>query len=270
MRVRRLGIVGGCLSHQPGIPWSRLYHQVLSRKLTDVYGVKVRPVIDRSFDAPLDQRLAALADRQTDLVLVHVRSAVTVTSTALYRRKPRVPTDDHAEPPAGPRPVFGSREGLHHDWMHEGNVALGVLLGRHRRVIARQVSEAIAASEAAARRAVTLVVMGPTGVVRGPTDRLVCAMLNRSLVRASCTHGFEFVDVLEAWDRAFCLPDGTHLTAEGHRHVADRLFATIGPRVAAGETDDGRAREEGRSPSVLAPPDDRSRGPAFATSDQIR
>jgi hypothetical protein len=234
VRVRRLGIVGGCLSHQPGIPFSRLYHQVLSRKLRDAYGVRLRPVIDRTFDAPLDQRLGVLADRQTDLVLVHVRSMVAVDSTALYRRKPRAPTGDRTEPPGGPRPTFGSREGLHPDWMHAGNVALGVLLGRHRRISAGQVSEAIAATEAAARRAVFPVVMGPTGVVRGPADRLVCATLNRSLARASRTHGFEFVDVLQGWDRAFCLPDGTHLTAEGHRHVADRLFATIGPRVAAG------------------------------------
>jgi hypothetical protein len=249
VRVCRLGIVGGCLSHQPGIPFSRLYHQVLSRKLKDAYEVRLRPVIDRSFHAPLDQRLAALADRQVDLVLVHVRSVMTVGSTALYRRKPRASTDDGAEPPSRRRPALGSREGLHPDWMRECNVALGVLLGRHLRVSAGQVNEAIAATETAARRAVFPVVMGPTAVVRGPTDRLVCAALNRSLVRASRRHGFEFVDVLQGWDRALCLPDGTHLTAEGHRHVADRLFATIGPRVAAGQTDGDRARERGRSDS---------------------
>jgi len=97
------------------------------------------------------------------------------------------------------------------------------------------------ASRAAARRAVFPVVMGPTAELRGLADRLVCATLNRSLVRASRTHGFQFVDVLHGWDRTFSLPDGTHLTVEGHRHVADRLFATLGPRVATGETDDGRA-----------------------------
>lgn len=253
MRVRRLGIVGGCLSHQPGIPFSRLYHQLLSRKLTELYGVKLRPVIDRSFDAPLDQRLTALADRHTDLVLVHVRSAVTVVETMLYRRKPPTPWEDRAEPPVGPRPAFGGREGLHADWMHEGNVALGMLLGRHRRVSAGQVSEAIAATVAAARRDVLPVVMGPTGVVRGPADRLVCETLNRSLERASRTHGFEFVDVLQGWDRAFCLPDGYHLSPEGHRHVADRLFATIGPRVAAGETEAARHVEPRRAPSPGLP-----------------
>jgi hypothetical protein len=253
MRVRRMGIVGGCLSHQPGIPFSRLYHQVLSRKLEDAYGVKLRPVIDRSFDAPLDQRLAALADRQTDLVLVHVRSAVTMDSTRLYRRRRLGPADDLTEPPVGRRLGFGSRAGLHPDWMHEGNVAIGVLLGRHRRVSAGQVSEAIAATAVAARRAVFPMVMGPTAVVRGPADHLVCATLNRSLVDAARTHGFEFVDVLQGWDRAFSLPDGTHLTAEGHRHVADRLFATIGARVAADETDDGRAPDGARSDSSHQP-----------------
>jgi hypothetical protein len=247
VRVRRLGIVGGCLSHQHGIPFSRLYHQVLSGMLEDAYGVRLRPLIDRSFDAPLDQRLAALADRQTDLVLVHVRSAVTMGSTAIYRHNRRAPAADRFEPAAGDRPAFGTREGLHPDWMHEGNVALGVLLGRHRRVTARQVSEAVAATAAAASRAVFPVVMGPTALVRGPADRLVCATLNRALARASRTHGFEFVDILQGWDRAFSLPDGYHLSAQGHRHVADRLFAAIGAQVAAGEREAARLVESSRA-----------------------
>ncbi len=233
MGVHRMGIVGGCLSHQAGIPFTRLYHQVLSRKLKDAYGVTLRPVIDRSFDAPLDERLAALADRQADLVLVHVRSVVTVAATRVYRRKPRALSDRGPEPRADRLPAVGSRAGLHPDWVHEGNMALGVLLGRHRRVSSGQVREAVMASEVAARRGVVPLVMGPTGVVRGPVDRLVCARLNQSLARASRTEGFEFVDVLGEWDRAFCLPDGYHLTAEGHRHVADRLFAAVGPRVAS-------------------------------------
>jgi hypothetical protein len=239
VHVLRLGIVGGCLSHQPGIPFSGLYHQLLSRRLRDTYGVKLRPVIDRSFDAPLDQRLVALAEQQADLVLVHVRSVVTLSSTAVYRPKPRAATDAHTRAPSGSGPVFGSREGLHPDWMHEANIGLGILFGRHLRVTARQVREAIAATEAAARLAVVPVIMGPTDMLRGPADCLVSATLNRSLVRASRVHGFKFVDVLQGWDRAFCLPDGIHLTAEGHRHVADRLFATISPIVAAGETDLG-------------------------------
>jgi len=241
VRVYRLGIVGGCLSHQPGIPFTSLYHQVLSRKLKDAYGVTLRPVIDRSFDASADLRLSALAERQADLVLVHVRSVVTVSSTVLYRRSSRSPRKDGAERPPDLRAASGSREGLHPDWMHECNMALGVLAGRYRRVSAGQLGEAIASTEAARRRDLSLLVMGPTGVVRGPVDRMVCAKLNRSLARASHTPGFEFVDVLEGWDGAYCLPDGYHLTAEGHRHVADRLFAAIGPRVAVSETDGGRA-----------------------------
>ena len=239
MRVYRLGIVGGCLSHQAGIPFSRLYHQVLSRQLRDAYGVTLRPVIDRSFGSPLDERLAALANRQADLVLMHVRSVVTVAATRVYRRKPRARSNRGPEPSADQQPAVGSRAGLHPDWVHEGNMALGVLLGRHRRVSSGQVREAVMASEVGAKRGVVLLVMGPTGVLRGPVDRLVCAKLNQSLARASHTEGFEFVDLLGEWDRAFCLPDGYHLTAEGHRHVADRLFAAISPRVALTGADGG-------------------------------
>ncbi len=95
-------------------------------------------------------------------------------------------------------------------------------------------SETIAAIKAASSLAVIPVVMGPTGIVRGRTDRLICTTLNRSLVRASRATGFEFVDVLDGWHRSFCLPDSIHLTVEGHRHVADRLFETIGPRIGDG------------------------------------
>ncbi len=133
MRVCRLGIAGGCLSHQPGIPFSRLYHQVLSRRLQDAYAVRLRSVIDHSFASPLDQRLTALAGRETDLVLVHVRSVFTVNETMLYRRDPQPRSDDDDRPRRDPRSEFGSRDGYRADWLHEGNAALGVLLGRHRR-----------------------------------------------------------------------------------------------------------------------------------------
>ncbi|MDP9468142.1 MAG: SGNH/GDSL hydrolase family protein, partial [Chloroflexota bacterium] len=173
--------------------------------------------------------------------LVHVRSGPTVLLSALYRRRARTGTSTHAHAAGGPRRGLGDEDSLHPGWIHQGNLALGILLGRHRRVSAGQVGEAVAATEAAARVAVVPVVMGPTGVLRGPADQLVCRTLNRALRRASEVHGFAFVDVLDGWDRSFSLPDGTHLTVEGHRHVADRLVATIGPQVAAHDWGGDRA-----------------------------
>lgn len=69
-----LGIVGGCLTHQPGIPRSRLYHQLLASSLAS-QGIRLKVHISRGFEEDPADRLAALVkDRELDAVLLHVRN----------------------------------------------------------------------------------------------------------------------------------------------------------------------------------------------------
>lgn len=69
-----LGIVGGCLTHQPGIPRSLLYHQLLASSLA-AQGIQLRVRISRGFDRDPVDRVAALVEAEkVDAVLLHVRN----------------------------------------------------------------------------------------------------------------------------------------------------------------------------------------------------
>lgn len=69
-----LGIVGGCLTHQPGIPRSRLYHRLLASTLAS-QGIRLKVHISRGFEEDPADRIAALVkDRELDAVLLHVRN----------------------------------------------------------------------------------------------------------------------------------------------------------------------------------------------------
>jgi|694.fasta_scaffold10377_8 hypothetical protein len=89
----RLGFVGGCLAHQPGIPYARLFHRVLSRKLEDRFGVRLEAVVcDRYGDEPHARLEALLREGPLDAVLVHRSTNTFFTKTALVFV---VPDRDH-------------------------------------------------------------------------------------------------------------------------------------------------------------------------------
>lgn len=73
-RTFNLGIVGGCLTHQPGIPRSLLYHQILASDLAG-QGIRLRVRISRGFERdPVDRVAALVAGGEVDAVLLHVRN----------------------------------------------------------------------------------------------------------------------------------------------------------------------------------------------------
>jgi len=76
VRDFNLGILGGCLTHQPGIPKSELYHRKVARRLADAGRARLLVHIARDFEQEHCVRLEALRREYTlDAVLVHVRSA---------------------------------------------------------------------------------------------------------------------------------------------------------------------------------------------------
>ena len=76
MRDFTLGIIGGCLTHQVGVPKSELYHQRLKRKLAEDGRVNLKIRIAREFEQEHVRRLESLLkEHQLDAVMVHVRSA---------------------------------------------------------------------------------------------------------------------------------------------------------------------------------------------------
>ena len=78
MREFRLGVIGGCLSHQPGVPPSQLYHRRLARQLRQKGVAQLRVRIARDFEQTHTARLERLLHTaRLDAVLVHVRSEFT-------------------------------------------------------------------------------------------------------------------------------------------------------------------------------------------------
>ena len=86
-RCVTLGIVGGCLSHQKGIPQSQLFHRQLARRLGGVGQVRLRVRIARDFRETDVERLEHLADRYSlDGVLLHVRPSFVARKSRLLVR----------------------------------------------------------------------------------------------------------------------------------------------------------------------------------------
>lgn len=78
-----LGFVGGCLTHQAGIPHPRLFHRLLARRLEDERGVRLRLVVEKEFaDEPRLRVARLLRDEQPDVILLH-RSTNTFFTKAM-------------------------------------------------------------------------------------------------------------------------------------------------------------------------------------------
>lgn len=80
----RLGFVGGCLAHQPGIPYARLFHRVLSRRMEDRFGIRIEAVVcDRHQDEPGERLRALVQEGPLDAVLLHRSTNTFFTKTAM-------------------------------------------------------------------------------------------------------------------------------------------------------------------------------------------
>ena len=78
MRDFALGVLGGCMTHQPNIPKSELYHRRLARRLADGGRARLLIRIARDFEQEYRLRLDNLREEHAlDGVLVHVRSVFT-------------------------------------------------------------------------------------------------------------------------------------------------------------------------------------------------
>jgi hypothetical protein len=87
MREFNLGIVGGCLSHQVGIPHRQLYHQHLALMTAQRWGLNLKVHIARDFVAGYPARVRTLLGRERlDAILVHVRFNLHETAGILLRQ----------------------------------------------------------------------------------------------------------------------------------------------------------------------------------------
>ena len=249
-RELRLGIVGGCLSHQVGIALGQLYHRRLAAMLFADTGARMRVAIARDWEQSYEERLAALARHAVlDGVLLHIRSAFQEKAglmtlrwvdgkrrhrlhPRLLRRKPAAAphapriaqrgvgqnVELHETPPGGPR-IGGFR-------LFDLNLVAGSLLGLDRWAIADQLQMLERCRRLCVARDLPLIILGPTPVGLSPWRSRLCGRMNRALQQRVPELGLQLACIEGLTDdagRPLLKADGFHMTAQGHAYVADRL-----------------------------------------------
>jgi len=264
LRPFRLGIIGGCLSHQPGMALNSLYHRQLAAMLRPE-GSNFRVSISRGFELSYRQRLELLLHKQpVDAVLLHLRIVV-VNEIALFNSRledgrrhyflnPALSGRNSAElerqiaesqagifrfdepsPTATPSPLNGfavppPAKKVGRLQLRELNLAAGFALGLDRRAIARQLRLFEELRSACAGRNLPMIVLGPTPTTRFRQMTRFWQKYNRALEDYFASSSFRPV-LLESTrtddGQPMLLGDGLHLTHAGHQQVARQLYQPV-------------------------------------------
>jgi hypothetical protein len=250
----RLGIIGGCLSHQRGVPATLLYHQQLAGLLKANDGLKLSLRFDHGYESSNRDRLVRLANRvPLDGVLLNVRAIFTrkagilasyksdgvrsyVVHPCLFRQSEfgvwnRLENHRFDGAPVITRlkihprqnsnaPLPGARIGKFH-W-RESNQFFGMLLGLDRWAIQDELFDLDGFHQICQEKRLPCFVLCPTVSASSLVMSHLCRKLNAALqVRLSGLH------------IPFCLPAGA---AGGHRpaggglpplHFGDGLHLTV-------------------------------------------
>lgn len=253
-----LAILGGCMTHQPGIPFNALYHRQLGRELQATTSIRLRPHVARGFGLDFGVRLDALQERfALDGVLLHLRVMVAKRARllvrvrgakgphwrlhpALLRRRHEGPAieelrafenaGEDAEERGAVRAVrHGSRRGR---WLGELSLrevgsALGAVVGLDRWAADDEVhrlEEFVAECE---RRGLPLFILGPTPLVGQPWAGRSLRLLDDRIAQFCRARGLPYALITSERDltgKPLIKRDGMHLTIEGHGFIAHRLI----------------------------------------------
>lgn len=260
MSLFRLGIIGGYLSHQKGIPLSQLYHRQLGRLLEIRDDIRLKVYIAHEFDLDPVERLNELLGRTAvDGVLFHLRNVFVrkagivvafkrdgirhrVLHPFLFRRghgtweelearqfdtsAPIIrqlaePLDEHNITPTG-RTMAGIR-------FRDINYLLGKIVGLDTWAIEDELRILDRFLNACRERKVPVFVMGPTPMAASPMKDALCTDMGRVLNERTARHGVSCCTLndLAGNGPAIQTADGRHMTAEGHRVIAEKLYAPI-------------------------------------------
>jgi hypothetical protein len=261
-----LAIVGGCLTHQHGIPFNTLYHRQLARAVNEREGVTVRTHVARAVSSDYIERLDSLRERRpVDGVLLHVRVMVMKRSRALVEAEPgnRLPyvphpamfsrthsaaavtrlrakeasgrvtdaVDGDEERPRRTEHRAGLRIGGFR--VRDLNWTLGALLRLDRWAVDDEMLRMDEFIAACAQRELPVFVLGPTPLARSRWQARTLRLLNGRLADYCRREDIPLalVNQLHGDDGLpLLMADGMHLTTTGHTLVAQRLLAAgIGP-----------------------------------------
>jgi hypothetical protein len=261
----RLGIIGGCSSHQRYTPLSALYHRQLAELLAADPGVRLRPHVVRAFNRRYVDRLdLLLAGPPVDAVMVHVRMLVVhrarllvgrfENGTRRQRLHPALFRRGHSMRSATPVPgdgtaatelqrqsdAYGGVKGEDTQNMpppgrriagyrlRNLNYLLGALAGLDRWAIEQEMLAMDVVVRACRDRGVPLIVLGPTPAAYSYWSQRVIRRTNAAIRRRLTGTGIPFalIDrVRDADGHPLTLADGVHLSPAGHRYMAETLYS---------------------------------------------
>jgi len=262
-RVFQLGIVGGCMTHQPGIPMNDLYHRQLAAMVEASTGIRIRPRIARAFGFDYAIRLNSLSSRyQLDGVLLHLRVVIMRRSRlvvslggdghqrrslhpALFNRSHdgeavaalrAVETAGVANLVRGPDDL--AEVATRHDRTLPGkrfvglrvrdlNWAAGALVGLDRWAVEDEIRMLEDFVRACAERSLPLFVLGPTPLLGRQWQARAPRMLTGRLGEFADDNGLPVALIEDTHDsagRPLVKSDGMHLTLEGHHYIATLLY----------------------------------------------
>jgi hypothetical protein len=256
----RLGIIGGCLSHQKDIPYSLLYHRQLADRLFQTTGVRLHVDIARDFERPYTERLDnLLANAECDGILLHVRSFSGFSQKAgvfviyymddikKYSLHPVLlgkskmgwaqfasrylgairlnPKNELANITARSelRHIIGVVRG-------DSNRILGMMLGLDRWAINDDIRMLQYFLRKCSEMKMPVVVLGPTPFYHKYTVNYLCRKMNKRLKAVLAPLNIPcycFSLNTRHNSRNLMLNDDMHLNTEGHRFIADSLYETI-------------------------------------------
>jgi hypothetical protein len=261
----RLGIIGGCMSHQPNISINQLYHRQLAKKLAVYDGIRLSVAIAHDFNLPYHERLTRLLETgKVDGVLLHLRAvffekaALLISqkngSRRVYQLHPFLFRQSQTGWLAWKKSTRPQSNGLslHDDFydnrtaddhyaqppparrlggfrLREVNLASGALCG----LIGWAIRDELAMFEqfraTCQEYGVPFFVMGPTPVTNFHTATYAWHRMNDTLQKLTSSPMCLLESSRDADNTLLLKPDGLHLNESGHAYVAGRLYETMLP-----------------------------------------
>ena len=251
-----LAIVGGCMTHQPGIPFNSLYHRRIARRVASEAGIRIRPHIARGFGQDYADRLEALLERHDiDGVLLHLRVLIMRRARLLvqgpaggarYSLHPAFLRRQHsgaAVEALRSAETAARRDGTRGDdvvQIHERprgrletfrprnlNWALGAAAGLDRWAVEDEMLRLAEFEQLCQKRQLPLFVLGPTPLLGRYWQSRCIGLLNERIRRWASERGTPSAVIGEVADsegHPLVKSDGVHLTVAGHAHVAELLY----------------------------------------------
>jgi hypothetical protein len=264
-RPFRLGIIGGCMSHQPNIPLNKLYHRQLGKKLAAEHGIHLSVAIARNFNLPYHERMARLLESEhVDGVMLHLR-VVFFEKAALfisqkngkqraYRLHPflfRQAQTGWLDWQKNTRPKSGgltisddftdTRNADDHFAeppparrlggfrLREVNLAMGLLFGLTGWAIRDELAMFAQFRAACEERGVPFFVLGPTPITNFRTATAAWQRMNATLKKRTDFPLCLLTSKSNENNETLLFNDGLHLNETGHTYVAGRIYETMLP-----------------------------------------